>query len=140
MILSYSDTRFPTLIEKGVKIHTLRDDFHVRWKAGNTIQHWMHNPRVVIKNPFQFCKGKFNVCKSVQKVTLICMRFKNPTTYFGVTVFVDNKQLTDDQCKLLVINDGFEDVSDFIDWFFPGLVYDAEIRRLKLIHWTDKKY
>jgi len=135
MLASYSDKRFPSLIEQGIKIHTLREDVHNRWKPGMSIQHWMHNPRVVSKNPYQFCKGKYDKCLSTQRVVMFIA--------FGFfEVWIDRRQLLPHELLTLARNDGFDTVDQFAEWFFPEAddYTDVIVKRLKLIHWTDFKY
>ena len=64
MILGFKK-QFPPMILVGTKIHTIREDKHDRWKAGNKI-HFATGIRT--KNYNQFYSG---VCKSVQAITLV---------------------------------------------------------------------
>jgi hypothetical protein len=48
-------------------------------------------------------------------------------------VNIDGRWITDAELKILSVNDGFDSVDDFFEWFnedFAG----------KIIHWTDLKY
>jgi hypothetical protein len=58
MILTYSEKKFMDRTISGEKQLSFREDKHRRWKVGMSIQFWMHNPRNVKKNPFQFGTGK----------------------------------------------------------------------------------
>lgn len=147
MILSFNKQQFVDRILEGTKIHTIREDKHNRWKPGNKIHAWYKNPRNVKQNPKTFeiyiwdtnfpgrreafkedleaCPGWFKipkVCKSVQTIDIgpICTR-------------IDGRILTNDEMIKLALNDGFENLTAFYDWFsipFKG----------KIIHWTNFKY
>lgn len=133
MILSYSNTDFPALIDGGIKLHTFREDAGRRWKAGNSIQHWMYNPRHVKLKPYRFAKERddLNVCKAVQDVLMI---------YEGGSVihlWFDGKPYLQ-PIHTVAKNDGFGTVREFTNWFFPFKQLGE--KRLRLIHWTDLKY
>lgn len=103
------------------KLHTIREDAHDRWKAGNYI-HFVINNRTAER--FQF--APVVKCISTQSI-------KIKHTAAKIHVIVDNKILNQSEAETLAINDGFETLEDFFKYFnksFSG----------KLIHWTDKKY
>lgn len=103
------------------KKHTIRKDTSNRWKAGNDI-HFSINVRT--KNQFQF--APVVKCVSVQKIEI---EYEN----IGVIVLVDDKPLTTKQVLELAINDGFNSIEEFFEYFnkdFTG----------KIIHWTNLKY
>ena len=118
MILGFKP-QFVDKILSGSKIHTIREDKHNRWKAGNKIQ---FATGVRTKDYKQFFEGE---CTGIQKIEI-----------FGATgeVIVDGRRLSlyGDDYKLL-FNDGFDSLQDFFNWFgndFSG----------KIIHWTNFTY
>jgi hypothetical protein len=124
MLLTYSNTRFPVLIEQGIKIHTIRLDLGNRWKPGMQIHHWMHNPRNVSKNPYPFCQDLHHLV-SRQQISI------EPDIKM---VRIDGKRfLTDEEIDDLAYNDGLQNRRVFFKWFnesFSGYI----------LHWTNKKY
>lgn len=108
------------------KKHTLRSDEKDRWKVGMMI-HFFINVRT--KNMFRFAP-RIPV-KSIQKVEVQNPYHNNPD-YFP-NVIIDGRMLIKQEIQELAINDGFDSVDDFFEWFnedFTG----------KIIHWTDLKY
>lgn len=119
--------QFVPLIKKGSKIHTIRADKRNRWKAGMK----MHMATGVRTKKYKCFKQ--NVCKSIQKIKIKY----SPKSFYGKyipsKIYIDGKSINFVALCELSKNDGFETVSDFLDWFnkdFKG----------KIIHWTDKKY
>lgn len=103
------------------KLHTIREDAHDRWKAGNDIHFVINN-----RTPERFQFAPVVKCISTQSI-------KIKHTAAGIFVIVDNKILNHSETETLAINDGFETLEDFFKYFnksFSG----------KIIHWTDKKY
>lgn len=103
------------------KIHTIREDAHDRWKAGNDIHFVINN-----RTPDRFQFAPVVKCISTQSI-------KIKHTAAKIHVIVDNKILNQSETETLAINDGFESLDDFFKYFkksFSG----------KIIHWTDKKY
>ncbi len=124
MILGFKP-QFKDPIKTGQKKHTIREDKHDRWKAGKVI-HFATGVRTKLYE--QFKEGK---CKSVQSIR-IDYDYTQEVTPF-VTVSVDNRLLDREEIITLAINDGFDTLSEFLEWFnkdFKG----------KIIHWTDLKY
>ena len=68
MILSFKP-QFNDKIIKGIKIHTIREDKHNRWKPGRTIQ-FANGIRT--KNYKQFFEGE---CKSIQPIKILHLTF-----------------------------------------------------------------
>lgn len=113
------------------KLHTIRHDPKNLWAPGRKIHMVVFNRS---KNRFQF--APVLECKSVQEIDI-------KITKHTVNVYID-KQLyhstlvdfvTDKAMKQLALNDGFESVEHFFQWFntdsLPGT---------KIIHWTNLKY
>lgn len=132
MVLGFKE-RFKQPILEGKKIHSIREDAHDRWKAGNLI----HAATGVRTSKYDcFLTG---VCVSVQYVFM--------TYYFGrleVSIGSDpycDQYLHHPAIEQLAKNDGFESYQDFADWFIPLIEASADNRFSgKIIHWTDFKY
>jgi hypothetical protein len=108
------------------KIHTIREDKKERWHAGNLI-HFTTGART--KNINIFLKDK--LCVSTQTIEI--KYNKKYDRYLLPDVLIDNKKLSILWLNILAINDGFDSVEDFFNYFpndFKG----------KLIHWTDFSY
>jgi len=103
------------------KIHTIRADAKNRWKAGMKI-HAVFNNRT--KDMYQFCPTF--VCTGVQTIEIKSM---------GVNRYVkiDGKLISWVKLKILASNDGFENVSDFFEYFYVDF-------KGKIIHFTDFRY
>jgi hypothetical protein len=129
MLLTYSNDRFPPLIKKGIKIHTIRLDQNDRWKPGMQIHHWMHNPRNVKMNPYHFNAPDCEILISKQPIEIqpdIDM-IRVTDSYGGV------RFLSDIERELLAKNDGFTSLRQFYTWFnepFKGYI----------LHWTNLIY
>jgi len=125
------------------KLHTIRQGLG-RWRAGMDI-HMVINNRT--SNRFQFAPTI--KCKSVQDIQIknvnhlsqhdpmvsVVVEHKSSMGFFlmAYQVTIDNKTINADTVKSLAINDGFDSVAAFFDYFnknFTGT----------LIHWTDLKY
>lgn len=115
MLLTFSKPEFRTLIRKGVKVHTIRNDKHNRWKVGTKIHFWLGNPRNTRgKNkPYQFGTG---VCSRVETIR---MDFAMPEDWQEDVVYIGEniKLKTLDELNALAVNDGFENWSRMKDWF-----------------------
>lgn len=122
------------------KLHTIRIDPSNRWKPGTKI-HFVINNRT--KNRFQF--APVVEVKSVQKIEIKWSDILENTS--GRTAMNDRfvsvaihdrgcairRYLNLEQLQILSINDGFNSVKDFFNFFntdFTG----------KIIHWTNLKY
>ena len=106
MIRSFSDPRFEARIRAGIKIHTIREDKHNRWKPGMKIHFWMHNPRNVKKNPYTFGEG---VVYAVREIDLLDSSFILQTH----AMFPWDSDLG----KLLAKRDGFDSVDEMKAYF-----------------------
>ena len=120
MILSFKK-QFERPIIHGTKIHTIREDKHDRWKAGNII-HFATGVRT--KDYNQFMVGQ---CKSVQHICI------TNNAGGGTWCRIDGKYHGG---IFVAQNDGLT-FDDFINWFIPkqGDKFEG-----KIIHWTDFKY
>lgn len=127
----------------GMKLHTIRDyrkngktglKADKQWKAGDKIHYCINN-----RSPNYFQFAPVIECKSVQTV-----EFNNRFGASSFEVVIDGKifaqkhygydeDLNPKGLEQLAINDGFDSVEDFINYFSMGV-------ERQLIHWTDLKY
>lgn len=111
----------------GEKKHSIRKDPHNRWKAGMTIHHTTGSRTKDYK-----CHRK-DVCKCVQRIDITYI-ISNEGLKFP-SVRIDGKLITlRDDIYLLAVNDGFNSVKEFYEYF------DKDCVDWKIIHWTDHKY
>ena len=129
-------TGFPEKIIAGTKIHTLREDPNNRWQPGNGIQ---FATGVRTQKYHMFMSGQ---CKSVQTVEM--------ELHGSITISIDGRPLTTvSEYAEFGMNDGFDSWSAFEFWFYPLVEKAIDKARkkgerpclkLKLIHWTEKRY
>lgn len=124
MILGFKE-RFEDLIKSGSKIHTIRADKPNKWKSGMLI-HFAKGVRT--KNYINFQMGQ---CFSTQRIKIEYDNIQPCGNVLSITV--DDRSLTPEEIEMLAKNDGFDSVSDFLDFF------DKDFRG-KIIHWTDFRY
>lgn len=124
MVLGFNK-QFVDPIMQGIKVHTLRDDPHNRWKPGVK----MHQAVGVRTSSYECFNEAY--CESTQQVIM------THTPQRGLEVWVDGKKLDEDTIDTLVKKDGFAQRAAFIDWFFTGKEDDV---KKKLLHWTDLRY
>lgn len=119
---SFWDGNYFENLYENPKHHTIRADHNHRWKAGRDIHFYVNNRS---KNATQF--APVLKCTGVQAIEI---------KYFGKStpqIFVDERQLCGCELQKLIINDGFDNMEHFKQWFntdFKG----------KIIHWTDLRY
>lgn len=111
------------------KIHTIRKDEKQRWKPGKEIHFYINNRT---KEAFQFAP-----VTKVMRVQRIFMTFL-PQCGLGFRVSINGRELEGYEVEELAINDGFEAVEDFEDYFIKQMENDEFSG--KIIHWTDFKY
>ena len=124
MILGFKP-QFKDPIKTGQKKHTIREDKHDRWKAGRVI-HFATGVRTKLYEQF-----KEGFCKSTQKIQILWDNISLNGEF--VSILIDGRLIDLDEVETLAINDGFEDVSEFLNWF-------SEDFEGKIIHWTDLRY
>jgi hypothetical protein len=121
MLLTFSKTEFEHLIKSGIKIFTIRQDRHNRWKEGMKIHFWMHNPRNIKMDPYPFGQG---IVASVEPILLL---LKENRIIIGENQEIDSASRLDQ----LAVCDGFKNWQEMKQWFqydeFEG----------KLIAWRD---
>ena len=130
MILSFATKDFVSKILYGEKIHTIRNDFGNRFRTGRTIHAWYKNPRNKSSNPYHFSTFE---CISTQTILIKYEEYNVKDIVHIPRIFVDGLELSFDKIKLLAVNDGFENLGDFLQWFNSN--YSG-----KIIHFTNLKY
>ena len=133
MVLSFN-TQFPEKILSGTKKHTIRQDATGRWKAGMKIQ-FATGAGTKAYNQFHEAE-----CTGVQDIEI-----KYTDNRGAVKIYIDGnhlgtwhrfmpmKSVSPEKIIQLAVNDGFEGVKEFLNWFqrdFKG----------KIIHWTGMRY
>ena len=119
MILSFKK-RFVQPILEGVKIHTIREDKHDRWKSGMKI-HFATGVRT--KNYKQFAE---KVCLGVQEIYI-------EFNAAGALVMIDGNVTSAYEKYNLALNDGFNDFGELKMFFNTGF-------KGRIIHWTALRY
>lgn len=138
MLLTFSKDRFVDQIKSGIKIHTIREDKHRRWKNGTAIDFWRGNPRNVRGKirPFKFGA---KLCTGTEEIIIRRTEIGESQRH-GLVVMVLSKDgsrhLSDNDIEKLAINDGLT-VEELRDWFVP----DSSPNFMgRIIHWTDVRY
>ncbi|WP_156039724.1 hypothetical protein [Aureispira sp. CCB-QB1] len=107
------------------KKHSIREDKADRWKVGMLI-HFIINP--YNSNRFQFAPTL--PVTELQKILILTVDVPS------IMVFVDGRKLDRFEVEELAINDGFDNLEDFINYFKGKQDFEG-----KIIHWThDFKY
>lgn len=117
---------FDDSLDRKPKIHTIREDKNNRWKEGKTIDFFI-NSRT--KDMFRFAP----------RIPVIsCQSIIISNSCNGFQVSVDGINLWNFQIEELALNDGFEGIKEFRDYFIAQLENNFFIG--KIIHWTNFKY
>ena len=124
MVLGFKP-QFKEPILKKKKKHTIRKDENDRWKPGMKI-HFATGVRTKLYH--QFYEG---FCKSTQRIIILYDNIQRIGNV--VNVSIDGRSISWKELETLAINDGFESVSEFLNWF------DKDFKG-KIIHWTDLRY
>jgi len=111
------------------KIHTIRKDDKNRWKPGLMIDFFINARQ---KDMFRFAPRV--PLKSKQRIFMTYL----PHLGNGFQVSINGRELDKSEIKVLAVNDGFETVEDFEDYFISEMENDEYSG--KIIHWTDFKY
>ena len=132
-------TDFIQKISDDIKLHTMREDIHKRWKAGRTIQ-FCTGVRTK-----QFKQHLEKPCTSIQEVEMKLEKGADLYSLFSVNIFIDGKLHNPLLNQEFARNDGFKDERDFMKWFFfekrKGKWKQVRTKWTgRLIHWTDLKY
>ena len=112
------------------KLHTIRYDPNNRWKTGMKIHMVIFNRS---KNRFQF--APILECKSVQEIQINQCNVWYPeiqTHKRRGEIFIDEKIIEPCQYRSIALNDGFESVKHFFQYFNTNTLPGT-----KIINWTD---
>lgn len=116
-------TNFKPKILAGIKIHTMREDVHNRWRVGMKMT-LAHGVRTKVYDPFL----EVDACPLIQEVYI-----KYSGKCATPEIFIDGRKAGMLEMIMLATNDGFDNFDDFLDYFCETKVY-------RLLHWTDYKY
>ena len=98
------------------------------------IQHWMHNPRNVKKNPHKFADGE---CKTIQEVVISRNQDRvEPTVFVFIGYEHEGMFLSKAEVRQFAKNDGLT-IEEFREFFVPETM---PAFRGRIIHFTDKLY
>lgn len=111
------------------KHHTIRKDEKNRWKPGMMIDFFINARQ---KNMFRFAPRIPVISKQRIFMTFL------PQCGLGFRVSINGRELDESEVEKLAINDGFEAIEDFEDYFIKQMKNDEFSG--KIIHWTDLKY
>lgn len=128
-MIGHPDLHPDVFLNCAPKIHTIREDEKDRWKVGMKIHFVIHNRS---KKRYQF--APIREVKGIQEITISPRYIQTSITdeEFPLVV-VDGEQLNFFEVQALAINDGFQSVEEFTEYF-------KEDFKGKLIHWTNFKY
>lgn len=134
MILPFKE-QFAAKIIDGTKIHSIRKDEHDRWKPGKII----HMATGVRTPKYKLISE--TPCISVQwigidiqaEIVTLWLGDNNTNPHGGSFAFCLNEA----NLVSLAVNDGFENIKEFFDFFRNQKSPDGAY---KLIHWTHLTY
>ena len=111
------------------KPHTIREDKNKRWKPGVMIDFFINARQ---PNMFRFAPRIPLVSRQIIFMTYL--------PQFGQTfeVSIDGRKIQKSEIEILAINDGFDCVKDFEDYFISQMTNDEYSG--KILHWTDLRY
>ncbi|MBO2546071.1 hypothetical protein J0871_16765 [Salegentibacter sp. BDJ18] len=117
------------------KAHTIRGDYHDRWKPGNDIHFYIN-----VRKPNQFLFAPVMKCTAVQSIDFTHfhdhIEVELSDNFWKARGSVKGKIYEwDIQLQILAQNDGFDTVEDFFSWFNETTATGS-----KLIHWTKYTY
>lgn len=131
MLLTFSKTEFRNRIRSGIKVHTIRDDKHDRWKVGNKIHFWLGNPRNTRgkTKPYQFGVGQVSRVESIRMDFAIPEDWQQDIVYIGDDIVLKSN----DELNALAENDGFNNWDEMKHWFV-----NADMQYFgKIIFWKN---
>ena len=111
------------------KIHTIREDKNNRWTLGTKIDFFIN-----CRQPNMFRFAPVLKVTSTQRIFMTYM----PHVGNGFQVSIGGNEISKEEIEQLAINDGFENVEDFENYFISVMKEDEFLG--KIIHWTDFKY
>lgn len=118
-------TEFKEKILDGRKKHSIRDDVHDRWREGMSIE-MAYGVRSQEYEQFNVEHPDLQTCTGTQ-------RFEIKWKKHEYLVRVDGHKLTPAEVEILALNDGFDELVDFLTWFNTD-------KKGKIIHWTKLRY
>ncbi len=111
------------------KLHTIRKDESDRWKRGVMIDFFINARQ---KNMFRFAPRIPVVSRQRVFMTFL------PHCGLGFRVSINGRELDEHEVENLALNDGFDAVADFEDYFISQMIDDQYSG--KIIHWTNYLY
>lgn len=118
-------TGFKEKILKKIKKHSIVDDPKGRWRVDMEIQ--------MVVNPYSPERDQFNEGRKDLSKVISIQQFSIKWKDYDYTVKVDSRELSKDEVEVLAINDGFDDLVQFLTYF-------SKSKSAKIIHWTKLKY
>lgn len=110
------------------KLHTIREDKSNRWRKDINIDFYIN-----ARQPSMF---RFAPTVKVISTQRIFMTYDN-----GLEISINGTQLNNIEIKQLAINDGFDSINDFDDYFEKAILANEDKAFSgKIIHWTDLRY
>lgn len=131
------------------KIHTIREDKTNRWQVGKMIDFYINNrtkkafcfaPRVPVTN-IQTIKLDYAPSFVYLYIDDECVEAARIDD--GGIEYLFRSLSTEGDCPImhsLAINDGFESITEFLNYFYPYEKDGTTCFEGKIIHWTDLKY
>jgi hypothetical protein len=110
------------------KLHTIRRDVFNKWKHSTEIKFFIN---VNLEDQFQF--APIIPLVSTQNIRISYNAEDCEKMCVEPAIYIDEKPIDLDTLSALAVNDGFENVVDFLTYFntnYEGLI----------IHWTNLKY
>jgi len=133
MILTFSKQQFVDRILSGVKIHTIREDSHNRWKPGRLVQFWFGNPRNTRGKvrPYHFANG---VCEHVDPTQIYYEQIsfeQYPHYSYAIDIYTPSEFIDSVKGRSvlnrLAINDGFNDYHELFAWFEGKIPFTGKL-------------
>lgn len=147
MILTFSNPSFVDKIQRGEKIHTIREDKKVRWFAGRQIHFWKGNPRNKGSYAFEVPAEHTDnfrppLCTDTDFIMIWHEESDSQDPLSRIRVKLWNlggmqaRMLTEEEVKTLCKNDGLTP-QEFLEWFVPTR---EDFFRGWIIHWSGMRY
>jgi hypothetical protein len=111
------------------KKHSMRIDAKKRWRPGMKIHAFYWTGKPYHSDHWKFAP-LFN-CSSIQTVNI--QRYDAKDYFSPMEISIDGKAISWKKMKELALNDGFNNLQDFMSYFKDSC-------ELTLIHWTDLRY
>ena len=123
-------THFDELVLSGHKIHTFRAGSKAN--AGESLK-MISGEKGKSVDAFNTERSDLSTIISTQKAVITTKK----EAYNGIDyrIYIDDRRLTENECKILARNEGFSSLYDFLMWFVDTPVWEGLI-----IHWTTLTY